>query len=459
MKRPSSLFALGVSGLLALGPLGCASAAVRHAEAGDQTQLRAELAGKHARGKLTNGEARDVARALLTREVERLPADAAGVRRVESLRACAKDLEAALSRRAERHDVVGAAAAKVLVQEGLTSPGAAADYGTDPDPAYRALASRALVGADDGEARARALLAPESVGREMAALAAGDGATLAELDGLFEVARLDPDAGVKHLALRAAVAAVGRKHRVVLAGLASSADPSERAATAAGRHALDRLRDAWTVADKGLRDDIASGFAVTPLYELGGREALQSRLAEGGPDRLVVASALLRRGAPPKDAEDGFLRENAERAARVALRDGSTLERTFAAMLVAPRGEGLEALKLSARDADREVAVTALGRLLQVPSEAGAARVELVRAAGPKDDATLAPRARGLLAGAGYLAVQLWLEEQAVRPGLQLRAAAGLAALGRVARAAPLLTDPDADVRTRAACLVLTATR
>ena len=36
---------------------------------------------------------------------------------------------------------------------------------------------------------------------------------------------------------------------------------------------------------------------------------------------------------------------------------------------------------------------------------------------------------------------------------------AGLAALGRVARAAPLLTDPDAELRARAACLVLAAPR
>ena len=144
-----------------------------------------------------------------------------------------------------------------------------------------------------------------------------------------------------------------------------------------------------------------------------------------------------------------------------ALREGSTLERSFAVALVAPEGEGLEALRAASRDPDRDVALSAFGRLLRVPGDADRARIELVRAAGKKDDAHLAPRARGLLAGAGYLPVQLWLEEQAAGRdvGLRLRAAAGLAALGRVARVAPLLTDPDAELRARTACLVLAATR
>ena len=187
----------------------------------------------------------------------------------------------------------------------------------------------------------------------------------------------------------------------------------------------------------------------------------RARLGEGGSDRLLLASAILRMGPSRKDAEDTFLRENAARVAITALRDGSTLERSFAVVLVRPEGDGLEMLKKASKDADRDVALSAMGKLLYVPAEADRARVELVRAAGQKDDLVHAPRARGLLAGARYMPVQLWLEEQAARKetGLRLRAAAGLAALGRVARAAPLLADADARVRLRAACLVLAATR
>lgn len=433
---------------------------MRYAEAGDRLALRAELAEKHRRGALTNGEARDVAKALLVRELDALTPPA-GVAKVERLRACARELAGPLERRAERRDDVGAAAARLLLEEGLMSPGAAGAFATASEPAYRALASRALVDADDAAARHVALLAPATVTRELAALAAGDGATLAELDALFEAARVDPAPSVRHLALRAAVGVVAGRRRLVLEGRERGASASERSATEAAVQALDRLRDAWTQGDRGVRDDVASGFAVTPFYELGGRDALRSRLAEGGPDRLLLASAVLR-GAPSRaDAEDQYLRQSAARMAVGALREGSTLERSFAVALVAPEGEGLDALRETSRDADREVALSALGRLLRVPAEADRARVELVRAAGKKDDDRYAPRARGLLAGAGYLPVQLWLEEQAAGPdaGLRLRAAAGLAALGRVARVAPLLTDPDADLRMRVACLVLAATR
>lgn len=462
MKRPPSPVVVGWAAALALGlaALGCAPSSVRHAEAGDLVALRAELAEKHRRGALTNGEARDVARALLAREIEGLTPPA-GVAKVARLRMCASELVGPLDRRAARRDEVGAAAARLLLEEGLMSPGAAGAFTSAPEPAYRALASRALVEEEDAAARQAALLAPTSVTRELAALAAGDGAALAELDALFEAARVDPEPSVRHLALRAALGAVARRRRLVLEGREAGASAKERAATEAAKQALDRLRDAWTVADKGLRDDVASGFAVTPLYELGGREALRNRLAEEGPDRLLLASAILRGAASRDEAEDQHLRSAASRAAVGALREGSTLERTFAVALVALDPEGVDALREASRDADREVALSALGRLLRVPAEADRARVELVRAAGKKDEPRLAPRARGLLAGAGYLPVQLWLEEQAAGgdASLRLRAAAGLAALGRVARAAPLLTDPDPEVRARSACLVLAATR
>jgi hypothetical protein len=451
---------LAFGSCLLVASTGCSSAAVRYAERGDLVGLRREIDPRHARGKLDDGEARDIAKALLGHEIAGFSGES-GPSRVESLRACVRDLEGPLESRADRHDPTGATAAKLLLEEGVHSASSASRYEDDADPAYRGLAARALVDDDEAALRAAALLSPELVSREMAALAAGDGATLGELDALFEVARLDPDARVKHLALRAAVDAVGRKKKAVLEGLTPGADDDERAATRSAQVALDRLRDAWTTGDKGLRDDVASGFATSPFYELGGREALRARLGEGGADRLVLVSALLRGDASRTEAEDRFLRENAARIALSALRDGSTLERKFAVILVRPEGEALDALKKVSTDADRDLAVSALGKLLFVPAEADRARVELVRIAGNKDDLVLAPRARGILAGSRYLPVQLWLEEQAARkePGLKLRAAAGLAALGRVARAAPLFVDPDPDVRSRAACIVLAATR
>lgn len=449
--------------LAALAVSGCASPAVRYAERGDIVALRAEIAKEHAKGSLSNGEARDIAKALIDRDVAALEGDADKAKSaIPELRACAKDVASALESRVDKHDAMAAAIAKLLVEEGIFSPGDTKRFRDDPDPAFRSLSARRLTSSSDEEARKVALLAREVTTRQMAALAAGDGAVLGELDALFEVARLDPDAEVRHLAMRAAVDAVARNRSDIVDGLTSSSNEDERRALTAARVALDRLRDAWTTGSKGLRDDIASGFATSPFYELGGREALRARLGEGGPDRLVLVSAILRMGTSRSEAEDTFLRENAARVAVSALRDGSTLERSFAVILVRPEGEGLEALQKASRDADQDVVLSAMGKLLHVPSEANRARVELVRFAGRKDDLVHAPRARGILAGARYLPVQLWLEEQATQKkavGLRLRAVAGLAALGRVARGAPLLADEDPRVRARAACLVLAATR
>jgi hypothetical protein len=465
-RSPKRLFrSLALPFVVALAAFasGCGSPAVRYAERGDIVALRAEIAKEHAKGSLSNGEARDIAKALVDRDVAALAGDADKAKSaIPELRACAKDVASALESRVDKHDAMAAAIAKLLVEEGIFSPGDTKRFRDDPDPAFRSLSARRLTSSSDEEARKEALLSREVTTRQMAALASGDGAVLGELDALFEVARLDPNAEVRHLALRAAVDAVARNRGDVLDGLTSSPNEDERRAVSAAKVALDRLRDAWTTGTKGLRDDIASGFATSPFYELGGREALRARLGEGGPDRLVLVSAILRMGSSRAEAEDTFLRENAARVAVSALREGSTLERSFAVILVRPEGEGLEALQKASRDADQDVVLSAMGKLLNVPSEANRARVELVRFAGRKDDLVHAPRARGILAGARYMPVQVWLEEQAAQKaavGLRLRAVAGLAALGRVARAAPLLADEDPHVRARAACLVLAATR
>jgi hypothetical protein len=447
-RSPKRLFrSLALPFVLALATFasGCASPAVRYAERGDIVALRAEIAKEHAKGSLSNGEARDIAKALVDRDVAALAGDADKAKSaIPELRACAKDVASALENRVDKHDAMAAAIAKLLVEEGIFSPGDTKRFRDDPDPAFRSLSARRLTSSSDEEARKEALLAREVTTRQMAALASGDGAVLGELDALFEVARLDPDAEVRHLALRAAVDAVARNKSDVLDGLTSSPNEDERRALSAAKVALDRLRDAWTTGTKGLR------------------EALRARLGEGGPDRLVLVSAILRMGSSRTEAEDTFLRENAARVAVSALREGSTLERSFAVILVRPEGQGLEALQKASRDADQDVVLSAMGKLLNVPSEANRARFELVRFAGRKDDLVHAPRARGILAGARYLPVQVWLEEQAAQKaavGLRLRAVAGLAALGRVARAAPLLADEDPHVRARAACLVLAATR
>jgi hypothetical protein len=79
--------------------------------------------------------------------------------------------------------------------------------------------------------------------------------------------------------------------------------------------------------------------------------------------------------------------------------------------------------------------------------------------ASPATEEHVARRARLALAADGELSVQGWIEAdlKSADPSTRLLAASALASLHRVARAAPLLADPDAHVRTSAACTVLAA--
>jgi hypothetical protein len=74
---------------------------------------------------------------------------------------------------------------------------------------------------------------------------------------------------------------------------------------------------------------------------------------------------------------------------------------------------------------------------------------------------SVAERARLALASAGDRKVQAWVEQDlgAAEAGERLAAAAALANLGVLARAAPLLADADARVRVRAACTMILAAR
>jgi hypothetical protein len=103
--------------------------------------------------------------------------------------------------------------------------------------------------------------------------------------------------------------------------------------------------------------------------------------------------------------------------------------------------------------------------LLDSPPDRDAAVKALETVAGDaRDDGhaqELAARARYALASAGDVRIQAWIERDLAAPGAERRlgAASALAALGRSARAAPLLADGDASVRTRVACTLMVAAR
>ena len=432
--------------------LSCANSAYRAAESGDSARLRAEIAGKHDRGKLSNAEAACLAKAVATRELMTAKDDAAATSRVRESRACAAELDDALEERSKKHDGAGAEAALARLEDGRLGDGAARDFLSDADDRWRAVGTRTLHREDDRKRRQAAILDPSPRVRRSAIRAAGQARDVADLDILFETARVDPELLLRNEALRAM----------------SQILRSDAAKPRAAEH-VNRLRDLWNGGDDAVREDVAIAWALSPVFENGGREALRVELAAGkGPGALAAAGVVMR--SMSKDTE---LAGSASALLSRTIAEGSRRDRLHALAIARPAGAELEAIRKAAKDDDLDVRVAGLASLLESKPDHDAALKDLevlaaqgvtTKAGPPAEDGRVreaAARARLALAQAGDLRIQAWIEQDlaAAEPNRRLGAASALAALGRPARAVMLLADPDASVRTRAACTMLVASR
>lgn len=445
-----ALFAAGFAATLPA--LGCGGAALRAAEHGNHAELRAEIAPKHARGKLSLSEASDLAHAVAEREITTAKDEPTALVRLHETRGCARELDDALETRMRTRDGAGAEAALSRLEDGKLSDGDARDWLDDPDDRWRAVATRTLHRSADRKKRQAAILDPSPRIRRSAIRAAADAHDGADLDLLFETARIDPDLLLRNEALRSTSAIVREL------GTTARARAAELAV---------KLRDLWTAGDDALKEDIAVAWALEPVYANGGREALRVTLADGaGPGAIAAAGAVLR--SSRKDAELGT---SARGLLARTIGEGSRRDRLHAVVVAAPEGPMLDALRKAAAEEDREIAIAALARLLESEADRDHAKSELLAIAG-QDAATGAStngarletnavRARHVLAAAGELRVQAWIERDLASTDVQRKtsAAGSLAALGRAGRAAPLLADPDPTIRTRVACTILTAAR
>jgi len=439
--------------LCTLSLAACASSAQRAAERGDTAKLREAIAEKHKQGKLSNDEARDLARAVAEREITTAKDEATALARLRETRACAVELDDAFEERMKRRDGAGAEAALTLFEAGKLSSGDARAHLKDADDRWRAVGTRTLKKDDDRQARQAAILDPSPRVRRGALRASAEAKDASDIDLLFETARVDPDLLLRNEAVRAISA--------ILRGL-----DEKVARPRAEAHAI-RLRDLWTSGDDALKEDIAVAWALAPVFEAGGREALRVAVASGkGPGAIAAAGVVARNHK--KDAE---LAASAEGLLARTITEGSRRDRLHA-LATAPKANGpiLDAVRKAAQDDDLDVKVPALAVLLDVKPDRDAARKELVaiagygvRSGGGEDPRMVdhASRARHALAAAGDLRVQAWIEGDlaAADAYRKTAAASALAALGRSARAAPLLVDPDPSVRTRAACTILVAAR
>jgi hypothetical protein len=396
---------------------------VKTAYYGDLPTLKREIGSAAASGKITRSDVVNLAEAVARREVRSAQGDDA-LRRVLASRSCVSTVEPELRERAGVSDDAGAEALLVLAEAGKIAPATlVSKYENEPRGALRAVAARGTGSPRYASLRRRFYVDPDERVRREALRAAADAADPTDLDSILEAARLDPDPLCRTLAMRAA----GR-----IGG--------ERAALA--------LNDLWASADDTVKVAIVDAWAMPSVLAAGGRASLV-RAAEKADSMAAVAaaSALVRVGGETAPIGTAVL-------ARV-IRDGTSEERVAAIALAPVSDPGvLASLDVAAASADPDVRVAALSRSLDVPARRDAARAKLQSMAQLQDGA--ARQARLALAGALDGSVAPLLERDLGTGGPTSRQAAAIALfrLGKPAKMAPSLADPDPSVRMAVACSV-----
>jgi hypothetical protein len=418
--------------VLLLGLAGCgASPSLQAARAGDANALRAAMASDHQRGALDDDEARELAEALASGIVERAKG-LEGAKRLRAIATCARPLRHALKTRAAKEDEVGAIAALVRIDAELIDVDAyverAAQAGGNP---YRAVGARGLVTPEDSELRRALIVDHDQAVRREALRAAFDAGDAADSAMVLEAARLDPSPAARLAAIGAA-GAIGTS-AVVLA-----------------------LRDQWATAGEAERQAIAQAWAAPRALDAGGREQLRWGAGQAGMPALFAAILLA-----GTDDVSPAVRAEAEGVLLRTIQGGVTRERVFA-VAHAPLDSSVRAALVKAeQDADEVVVAAALARRLSddalTPSARRATVTRLLSLAGGATAPALLAKGALARAGAPEAIALLERELRAGEPRVRSAAGASLAVLGELRRAAPLLADPDANVRLTVACAILRA--
>lgn len=436
--RSRARFALFSLLVAALAPLGCApTPAARAAEQGQFDGLRASLAAEVQQGQLGPRQAASFAKALARGEVRRAKGEE-GAQRIRDFAICAREVEGALDDRADTHDALGAVAALVLLDAGVSSPGSYSRWvkadAHGPEAAWRAPGARSLSGGSDGPLRRQMIAdADEEVRRSAlhAALAAADPE---DTEAVLEAARVDPSAAARAQAIRAAGAIGGE--RAVLA-----------------------LVDLWPHADEAARESIVAAWAMHPSFNSGGRREL-IKVVDRGHGRAAIAASLtlMRAGGDGADGARGALER--------AVREGPSAARVRA-IEVAPLALSpmREAVLKASTESDEAVAAAATARLFESPPELGGPVDATARASLAERLLKLAESGAGSLTARGALARAhdprllplLTRDGEAKEQKTRAEAGAALAVYGDLPRAAVVAADPEPRVRVAVACAILRA--
>lgn len=403
----------------------CGGGQVRDAALSDDLPaFKRALADAAQRGDLSESSVKDIAHAVIARELNSSSGDVA-VARVRDVRACVGSVDGLLDERAERRDAGGGAALLALLESGRADADDMVSlYEHDSEAAFRAVAARAALGEEYGLVRRRMMLDPDLRVRRGALYAALAKPDPADLDVLAEAARLDPDP----LARSVAVQALGAN---------------------GGARAVELLVDLWGVSDLPTRQVIVDAWAKPATYGAGGEARLVTTMeTESSLVRIVAARGLVSSGS-----------SHAQQATQLLLRSaamGPSDERRLALVFLPLEGEAEKALLDAQKGDDPEVAVTAATRLLNAPEHAKAAE-QALRALAKNPSVAVRRQAESALARAGdrTLLPALQKGQSDKDPSEREHAALGLLSLGEFATAASTLADDVARVRTRVACAVL----
>ena len=424
------------------------------AKRGDLPALRTAIADRERLANLSNRDAADLAKVIAVREVRSPAKPGDAIERVHDVSTCAYEVDGALDDRMRTHDDAGADAALARLDSHKLESDDVRTYAGDANPHWRAVGARAMTRVEDRLTRQHLMQDATPRVRREAVRAATRARDAADFPILADVARLDPEPIVRTEAVRAL------------------------ATQPANPEIADRLRDLWVSGDELLREDIALAWAAPEIYANGGRDALRVIIASSKDGAGVLEAAAAVEMAWQGDAE---LEQAASARIVRAIESGPVATRLHAiAVARLDRDkDALVAIQKAKADGDKEVEVAALSRLagMGVVSErtdaiaaleviAGQARLRAWKNAqgvseGDPGSRKVGARALFVLAQLGDLRVQQWLEEDLASKDAydRLAAASALAALDRSARAAPLLADDDAMVRSRAACTLMLAVR
>ncbi|MFW5740307.1 MAG: HEAT repeat domain-containing protein [Myxococcota bacterium] len=412
--------------LIALSSSACAGlSSTGHARRGEHIAMRRAMLEDFRQGRLSPDAVAELAAVVAERELTQATGTAA-VQRVQQVRLCARALDDALSERAERDDEAAPLAAMALLLVDRGEPEAWREHLDSDDPAWRAVAVRTLTEREHGPERRKAMLDLDERVRLAAVQASERAMDPADRVVLLDTARNDPDRLVRVTAVRA------------LGWVATEQD-------------VLAMRDLWSRAPLPVRQAIVAAWSFPGTLERGGqRELLWVAETQAGTPMVIAGGILVRLGKPTRGTGLAALRR--------AMQEGIARDRAMAIAMVPLDEPGFrELVGELAKEAEPAVRVAALAKLATDPKAGAEARKELGALA--VSERPGADKARAAMARIGDDRVTKLLLKQAKSADERERreALAGFLALEDYARAAFFMADPDAGLRTRAACEILAA--